>query len=259
MARYPRRAGLARARPAARIPRQPAYLGSLHAALRLVRTGMAVRIPRQSARCRPALPGRGRAAPSTVRVIDLGRDHSWCGLRQGGPAEVAHHVRDGGWFRTFAVDGRGWVMKVGRGGPGRCAGAACEGPAARVQGAFARRRGARAASKRSIGDSKARGAVGRGVQPWAAGQRCCRRDGRSARGGGRVRAGQDARRGVSRWRGRVGARSGRSGGAPQGAEKGRARGRCRTARKCVSVGFRGHRKISLAFGALSYVRFVRDD
>ena len=54
-----------------------------------------------------ALPGRGRAARSAARDIDLVPDHPWCGLRQGGPAEVVHHARPSDRIRTSAVDGRG--------------------------------------------------------------------------------------------------------------------------------------------------------
>ena len=86
-----------------------------------------------------ALPGRGRAARSAARDIDLVRDHAWCGLRQGGPAEVAHHARPSDRIRTSAVDGRGWVLKIGRGEHARCAGAACEGLPSRARTSCGRR------------------------------------------------------------------------------------------------------------------------
>ena len=54
-----------------------------------------------------ALPGRGPAAPIAARDIALVRDHPWRGLRQGGPAEVAHLARPSDRIRTPAVDGWG--------------------------------------------------------------------------------------------------------------------------------------------------------
>ena len=100
-------------------------------------------------------PGRG--ARSTARGPCPGeavRPHAplgsstWCGTIHGAACARAappksRTTRAGDRIRTSAVDGRGWVMKVGRGEHARCAGAACEGPAARVQGAFARRAGCR--------------------------------------------------------------------------------------------------------------------
>ena len=64
-----------------------------------------------------ALPGRGRAAPSAAWVIDLVRDVPWCGLRQGGPAEVAHHARGGAEAHLVILDrdpAKPWSAKIYR-------------------------------------------------------------------------------------------------------------------------------------------------
>ena len=60
-----------------------------------------------------ASPGRGSAARSAARDIDIVRGHPWCGLRQGGPAEVAHHAR------PATGSGRPQWTGGGGSGPGR--------------------------------------------------------------------------------------------------------------------------------------------